>query len=513
MINRIVFILFFCILIPNNKSSIRIESADPDKIGIENQSLIEEVQEESIILKLFDSFENDTDITVSSWSFYAYNITKNEHVVEKYIKKKLIPASVQKIVTTATAFDKLSGSYFFKTDIYYNGIITEDSTLNGDIIIYGSGDPTIDFEQFGRHSSAENIFEKWKNSILKTGIKKINGNIIGDASLFGYMLPSPSYLWEDIGNYYGAGASGLTFRENKFKITFNAGNTGDKATILKIDSLNYDIEFINLVTIAEKNTGDNVHIFNLPFQKNILLLGTIPAGKSEFSVFAADPNPALSFSSEFYKFLNENALNVEGKPTYIYDQQKSPIANKENINKIATHQSPSLQHICEQINKKSHNVTAECLYRTLGVSLNNDASYAQTSNAIARYWEGKDLPVKNLSISDGSGLSRKNLLSTEFLVKLLIYIYEQDYFESFYETLAIAGVDGTLENFGRNTIAEKNIRAKSGYMGSIRSYAGYFTTQSGDVVAFAVIVNFHDGSAASVRKKIEQLLITIIENA
>jgi len=454
----------------------------------------------------FQNFEKDKDLQTAIWSFYAYNLNSSKTIIDFNSNKALVPASTLKVLTTATAYEVLDKSFQFKTDLKYSGFIDNNGILQGDIIISSDGDPTIGCSYFGNRVNVDNIFQNFYNSLIKLGIKEINGNIIGDASLWGYMLQPSGYLWEDIGNHFGAGASSLNYKENKLKLSFKSGNRiGDKAELINSDSHPLSIEWINNVTTAASNTGDNVYIFGAPFQNQRVINGTMPAGRSSFDVFASDPDPALRFASDFKNYLLSKNIKVSGKELSLYIKSETKTLN------IYTHKSPILDLIARFVNQRSNNLSAESLLRAIGTKFGN-SNYQESADFVINYWKTKNINIEGIVLKDGSGLSRTNQLSTRFLVDVLTYIYNSEYYEVFKSSLALAGKSGTLQNAFKNTSAENNFIGKTGSMGGIRSYAGYINNKSGEPICFAFIVNGHTLKTAEIRKKMETLIISLSDS-
>ncbi len=454
--------------------------------------------------------ENDKSMNGSQWSFCAYNLSKQTWVADKNSGVRLVPASVLKVFTTISAYDILGFQTTFQTQLLIRGLIDETGVLHGDLIIRGYGDPTIACDHFGKPASALTVFTNFKDAVISAGITSVDGSIIGDASIWGPMLQAPGYMWEDLGNYYGAGSSSLNYNENKLKVTFKPGKAvGDSAGILFITPHPFQPQWINTVTTAGASTGDNVYIYGSPFQKVRYLTGTVPAEKSEFTVWASDPDPALRFAGDFRDFLITNGISISKNAVSIYQPGWS---GKDSLKLLTTHYSPSIKDISKWTNHKSHNVSAESVFKLLGIRLKKTADWTNISDALLKHWQSKNINVSNVVITDGSGLSRTNMITTKFLVDLLLYAHKQSWFQDFYSILPIAGKDGTLKTNFLGTSAEGNMHGKSGLLNGVRSYTGYVTNKSGEMIAFAVIANGHMLSNSDIRKKLEKLVVSLSDS-
>ena len=456
------------------------------------------------------ALESDKTMTGAQWGFCAYNITRKNYIAEKNTNMRLVPASVLKVFTTISAFDIVGPTGTFETKLFYTGKISPLGVLEGNIIIRGYGDPTIACDHFGKPAASLTVFSAFRLGLEKAGIKSIKGNIIGDASIWGNMLQAPGYMWEDLGNYYGAGASSLNYNENKLKVTFKPGiKTGDSASLISVTPHPFHPQWVNQVTTAGSSTGDNVYIFGTPFQKVRFLTGTVPSGKAEFSVWASDPDPALRFAGEFMDFLITSGIQVSGNAVSEY---KKGWNGKDSLHLLHVHKSPTFKEISLWVNHKSHNVSAESVFRYLGMKLKNTSGYEETAKSLLAYWQSKGITSSNQIITDGCGLSRTNMITPAFLVDLLIYAHKQTWYKDFYDILPIAGKDGTLKtNFTGTTVAN-NMHGKSGLLKGVRSYTGYLNNRSGDLIAFAVIANGHMLSNADIRKKLENLVVSLSDS-
>ena len=174
----------------------------------------------------------DKDLKNASISFYAYDLDSNIVVAGLGENKSLVPASTMKLITTATALELLGPGKRFSTSIKYSGEIDSNCVLNGDIYIVGGGDPCLGSERFSEHYG--NFINKWANEIIKLGIDSINGRVIGDASVFSDQMIPSTWIWADLGNYYGAGPCGLSIYENKYKLELKSGKRGDSTEILPV---------------------------------------------------------------------------------------------------------------------------------------------------------------------------------------------------------------------------------------------------------------------------------------
>lgn len=450
----------------------------------------------------------DADLKNASISFVAVDLSTKQVVAELNPIQSVVPASVTKLITTATALELLGANFQFTTSLYYNGTIDSiTKTLNGNIIIKGGGDPALGSNRYEKHYGS--FMSDWANAIKALGIDSINGKIIGDASYFNEQMIPSTWIWGDVGNYYGAGPSGLSIYENTCTIDFVSGsNSGDSTYISCVKPFIPDLEIENLV--KSKNTNkDESYFFGGPYQNNKMVKGGIPLNRKDFSVKSSLPDPAFLASYELTMELTKNGVGVA---------QQNSTARMEKITeniKLATLitelKSPRLIDLIKLTNFYSINLYAEHFMNQIGVTKYGSGDTESSTQATQEFWKQKGIDVSGMYLNDGSGLSRFNSYSAKHLVDVLTYMKTSKNFEQFYSSLPVLGKSGTVRSLGVNSAAEGNIRAKSGYMTRVRSYAGYCTTKSNKELAFAIMVNNFNCSPTEMKKKMEKIMIKLAE--
>ncbi len=389
---------------------------------------------------------------------YAVHLPTGRVIIDENSDQSLMPASCMKIITTAAALHLLGPDYRFPTDLEYDGIL-EDGVLRGNLYIHGGGDPCLGSERIPSSLSWRDQIECWAKEVQRLGVRKIEGRVIGDASRWEKGLAVPSWSWEDLGNYYGAGACALSFHENSYTLFFEPGkNVGENVRILRIEP-QIDVTFHNEVTTGGIGSGDLACIFGSEFSLHQFIRGTIPSGVSEFAIKGAIPDPAAACAQ-----LLTRALQRKGIPVESCDKPGS----QKRIT-IHTTYSPPLKEIVFWMNKKSINLYAEHLVKKIGeVVSGNGSTYAGTQ-AIMNFLKSQKIDLDGFNMVDGSGLSRKNLVTPKQFVSILTKMKHSEFFPIFLQSLP-EDKDKT--------------RGKSGSMSLIKGSVGY----SGHVV-FAILIN------------------------
>ncbi len=412
-------------------------------------------------------------------------------------ERAMVPASTMKVVTTATALAAAGEGHRFVTLLERAGEIGEDGALAGDVVVRGGGDPTLGA------SGIAGTYAKWAEALAEAGVKKVGGSVVGDASVFGDEPVADTWAWNDFGNYFGSGASGLTFHRNQFYCTFRPGGAvGAAAALVGTDPKLPGIEFVNEMRTGPAGSGDKGFIYGHPLGKTYFLRGTVPLGEAAFTIRGSLPEPALFCARGFTKHLSGAGIEVVGEPTTV---RLLGIAGKkvegERV-EIYRQESAPLGSLIASVNQKSLNLEAECLHRLIGVKLGGEGTTLAASRAVGAYWEGRGVGLEGFVMADGCGLSRANLISARQLAEILHAAAGSEFGEVFLKSLPVAGRSGTLRGIGRGSAAEGRVAAKSGTIGGVKCYAGYLTARSGKRYAFALMVNNYACSEGEVKAKI-----------
>lgn len=444
-----------------------------------------------------NSFLSTPGLSHANISLLVKNTANGQTILSHRADKGGIPASTTKVITTATALELLGPDFKFETVLQYDGNIV-NGTLKGNIYIHGGADPTLGSKYMGD----KNFLTLWMLSVKGLGIKKIEGSIISDVTLFDSQGICPRWLWEDMGNYYAAPTYALSAFDNTCKVYFKTGATGSVASVIKTEP---DIDSLKIVSNAKaaKVNDDNVYFYGSPMANERIAYGTLPYNRESFVSKSDIPNPPLFLAKTFTKTLADNGIPVTGKAKVMATKEKGA---RMRVSFYVT-ESPKLSEIISNINHISNNHYAEHLYRYLGSMTKDNLGVYSGSEKIKSYWKTKGLDVSELLQYDGCGLSPCNSITTNFMVSLLTYEKKQGRcFTDFYNSLPIAGVNGTVKSLFKGTALAGRVHAKSGSISGTQCYAGY-VEKNGQTYAFAVMVNNFNGSRKNVVCAIENLFL------
>lgn len=452
------------------------------------------------------------DFKTAGFAFYAVDINSGEAIAAVNQDMALKPASTQKLLTTATILELLGPDYQFKTALEYTGDIdTINNLLQGDIIIKGGGDPSLGSKYFDSTYKRQFLID-WAHAVKALEIDSISGRIISDARIFTWDIVPPSWSWQNMGNYFGAGACGLSIYDNYYSVCFTSGSqVNDKVKIVSTLPQIPGLIFDNAVT-SDSISYDNTNIFGAPYSYSRDIRGQIPLDKNDFEVKGSMPDPALIAAQHLDSMLTEINIGIQMPATTKRLLQKEGLSGEISGKTIYTTQSPTLTDIIAQTNTHSINLFAEHFLIQSGIKLGAAPDPVSSADSVLSFWTRNGMNTQGLSLHDGSGLSHYNAITPGQMVYLLKYMkLNSKYFDEFYNSMSIAGKTGTLENMFRGSIAEGKLRAKSGTISRAKAYAGYVTSVSGREIAFSMVVNNFSCKSSEAREKLEQLMIALAE--
>jgi D-alanyl-D-alanine carboxypeptidase/D-alanyl-D-alanine-endopeptidase (penicillin-binding protein 4) len=409
------------------------------------------------------------------------------------------PASVWKLATTSAALATLGSDFRFSTPLVYDGKI-ENGVLHGNLIILGSGDPSLGSRHFD--NGFDEVLEAFAKSVADAGIDSITGKVIANGAHFrGQSIPG-TRVWEDMGNYFGTGIHGLNFNDNTYFLNFRTLPEPDQpAQLLSIYPEVPDLE-IDTEVMSSTIQSDQAYIYGSPLESKRTVRGTLPLGRERFTIKGSIPDPAL-----FAAFHLNEKLQSMGIFSAGYAEEKNIYREPVTYKVLLRMESPPLKEIVAHINKESDNLMAEGLLVQLGAR-NGEASIQTGLEALEVYLKSIWGSEATFFAYDGSGLSRFNAVSAEQMTGLLVHVRNNSELKGqLLDQLPEAGKEGSVKWFGLHTNLAGNAKLKSGSMKNVKAYAGVMQTYSGRELAFAIFVNNFEISSTEVRKKIEDWLI------
>lgn len=446
----------------------------------------------------------------ASFSLVVKDVQEGRTVYSYDTDRLQSPASVLKTVATATALEILGEDYRYPTTLEYDGIL-ENGTLEGNLYIKGSGDPSLGSSHF---APGQNKFlSTWIAALQKAGIKHITGSVISDESIFDTEGVSIKWLREDMGNYYAPGSYGISIFDNMYKLSLQTGAAGTRPVLKGTEP---DIPFIRFKNYLKTAlvSSDSAYIIGAPLDDVRYLYGVLPANREAYVLKGDIPDPALYLARYLTDQLQQKGIRVDGSPSCYRIEVEENRWKKGERKEIVTTYSPTLREIASICNHVSHNLYADALVKTVGLQYKprrNEmiSSFGRGVQVVKEYWEKKGLDVFPLRMNDGSGLAPADKVSAGFMGELLVYMAtESAVSDAFIASLPQAGIEGSVRNFLKGSKLQGKARLKSGGITGVRSYAGYIT-KDGKTYAVAVFSNNYSCSMSRMTGALEKLLLQL----
>ncbi len=448
---------------------------------------------------LTKEWKKDKELRHASIGFCVMKASDSSPLAEYNSETALVPASTLKVITTSAALGLLGPAYRFETRIGYTGSFDAGTgVIDGDLIIFGSGDPSLQSEHF--YPKTESLTDAWAKTLKQKGVRSITGAVVGYAGSYPRQVPD-QWIWGDIGNYFGAVPCALNFMDNKFVIRLSGGENGHVSKVLSVSPVYKHRNISITASVAAKGNSDQAYVYGDPFGWEKHIKGNIPVKRNPFEIEAALPDPALLCAETLNQSLKTLGI-VCGKNARSDYSAKAP-----DITSLYSHYSQPLSKLIYHTNQTSDNLYCESMLRTLG-----KGDIQAGIDAVTAFWKSRGLNTDEAFMTDGSGLSRASSLTPHFQTALLCKIYrDSNNYKIINASLPAAGLQGSMASVGRGSFLQNNLRAKTGYLTRVRAYCGYVKTKRGEDLAFSIIFNNFNCSPARARLEIEKWMLAIAD--
>jgi len=427
----------------------------------------------------FTAFEKDKQLRFAISSLYVMDAETGRVVFSKNADLGMAPASTQKIITSVTAFELLGKNYQYKTEF---GVITEQGKTI--FCIKPSGDPSLGSWRW-EMTKEQNVLNRILTAVKAAGLRHADEVLVDARGWDSEEIPD-GWIWQDIGNYYGAGTGGLNWRENQFDLVLKSGSRiGDAVEIKELIPVLYEYTILSRATTAAKGTGDNAFIYLPVGTRQAMLRGTIPVNEDRFVVSGAMVNPSGQFIQTLLDILKNNLQwTIPKPPRFMFEEM-----NKK-IKPIHTEYSPPLDSIIYWFNKKSINLYGEALIKTLGYLKKGMGTTDSGLVVLKNFWKENGIEEDELNMTDGSGLSPLNRVTSRSQAAILKFAKTRNWFPSFY-----------------NSLPEYNgMKMKSGTINGVKAFCGYHQAKNGKSYIFSFMVNNYNGSPTQLVNKMYKVL-------
>ncbi|MEQ8523079.1 D-alanyl-D-alanine carboxypeptidase/D-alanyl-D-alanine-endopeptidase [Gracilimonas sp.] len=440
-------------------------------------------------------------------AFWAVTVRdESGKVLESLNSEKIIvPASNQKLITTAAFLEYFGSDYRFQTNLYGDGELV-GNTWKGNLIFKGSGDPSISGDLYDE--DRYHVFRKFLNQLKKEGIEQIDGVLMADVGLFDEQYYPKGWDWYDFSFYYGVQISPLSFNNNAVDLeVFAEGEIGDTPRITWFpDSTDY-VNFKNQQVITHPATEYDEYYRRGMGGNQIVLGSSLPRDYYEDESLSID-NPPMFFLDSFKNYLNDNGIIFNGpiafsNQSFDYDTSKV----------VASHKSKPLSELVDWINKESDNFYTEMLLKTLSAKAGNQpGSFEHGIKQVRNFIADLGIDTTYVQMNDGSGMAGGNFNKTSILSDMLVKMQNHSEFGAYFNSMSVAGIDGTLAYRMKGTPLYNNFKGKSGFVTGVRTLSGYFEAKSGkNLIVSLATNNFISEKVRPIDAVHEQILMYLYE--
>jgi serine-type D-Ala-D-Ala carboxypeptidase/endopeptidase (penicillin-binding protein 4) len=438
------------------------------------------------------------------WGVFVMSLRDGRVLYARDAESPFTPASNMKVFTTAVALDVLGADYAWRTSVYAAGEPDAQGTISGDLVLYGRGAPDLSSEA---KKETPDQLARLADELYRRGVRRVRGRIVGDESYFRGEALGDGWLWNDVQWYFGAEVSALSVNQNEANVTITPGKPSGAAAV-KVENDGGFLHLTNDAVTGASGSSLTIGVTRGLSDNNLRVWGEFPAAGRSYSVRVSVHNPSLWAATLFRQALRARGITVDGE-ALTRDARVEPDKQFDagrNV-ELAFVQSKSLGEIARATNKYSINLSAELILRTLGRERREMAPDPdpvrmrirgddEAGLSVIRLWlERKGIETRGLSLHDGSGLSRLDLVTPEATVRLLGAIAQTSSSKIFRDSLPVAGRDGTLS--GRLNTTGGRIQAKTGTLSYNNSLSGYVLAADDEPYAFSIICNDETAAGSS----------------
>ena len=464
-------------------------------------------------------------LTSAEWGIDAVDLESGKVIYSTNPDHLFLPASNAKLLSTSAALALAGPDYRYLTTIETTGVLDSDGRLKGDLVMVGRGDPNISGRVLPYQLKTERIaphtqvLEDLANQLVQKGVKTVEGDLVGDDTFYAPERYAEGWAQDDLQWIDGAPVSALSFNDNVLFVKIQPGaQVGEKAVITTDPPSNY-FEFDNRILTGANSTPRKIGVHRDAGSNQVLLWGSMPLNDAGINEALAVEDAAEFAASIFRGVLQAHGITITGKTTVHHGERaqffdlppaQPPVAPATPPQVLAQHVSVPLIEDVRVTNKTSQNLHAELDLRLIGRLKGNGGSFEAGTAVLKQYLLQAGLKPEEFFLLDGSGLSRRDLITPAAMVQVLVYASRQPWGAAFEQSLPVAGVDGSLADRFVNTPAGGLVHAKTGTLSHVNSLSGYGQTRSGKRFVFSIFCNNHNQPSARVLAAIDSIVVLLV---
>jgi D-alanyl-D-alanine carboxypeptidase/D-alanyl-D-alanine-endopeptidase (penicillin-binding protein 4) len=423
---------------------------------------------------------------------------------EKNGGKLVVPASNMKLLTLAVAAERLGWDYTFETRLETAGPI-EAGTLRGDLIVTGTGDPSIMASAPGPAA----LFDAWADALLKAGIRRVSGRLIGDDSAFDDVGLGAGWSWDYAVAAYAAPTGALNYNENIVAVRVTPGAVEGAAAKIEITPAGHHLEVTNDVRTGASASPASLDLSRFPGSTTLTVRGSVPLGGRPVVRTAAVDNPTVFFTDALRLALASRGIAVAGGAWDIDDVPDAPAPDRRKL--LARRDSLPLSSLGGYFMKESQNFYGETFLKAIGRAPGREGSAASGRRAVRDTLAEMGIGADSFVMYDGSGLSRYDYVTADAIVTLLKHVWQDESLRGpFLAALPVGGYDGTLDTRMKGPPLAGRVQAKTGTIANMRALSGFLTTDSGEKIVFSIIANHFTAPNSEIDAIAERALARLV---
>lgn len=468
------------------------------------------------------------------WGILVVDAETGATIYERNADQYFTPASNTKLFTTALAMAKLGGAYQFRTTVETTGRMDAQGRLSGNLVLVGRGDPNLSPRKlpYDKSTEADGAPDKILASLadqVAAIVRQVDGDVVADDSFFPYQRYPSGWAIDDMLWRYGAPVSALAVNDNVITLELRAGLRVGEPAWTGAEPWAEFYEVRNTVITASAGSPRELRVHREPGSRVIEISGSFPIGREPEKLNIAVEEPAEHAAALLKKLLEARGVRIYGEARALHRPLPAPGSMEAvsvpgggvaaapatepaaDVTVLAQHFSLPLIEAVTVINKISQNLHTEMLLRTVAREATGDGSLESALRVADEFFKYVGVADNDVRLFDGSGLSRRNLVTPRAAVTLLRWVAMQPWGEAYRLTLPVAGDDGTLEERMRNTSAAGRIRAKTGTLDNVNSLSGYAETLHGQKLVFSIYGNLHNLRGRRATSVVDALCVAMVE--
>lgn len=449
----------------------------------------------------------------ANWGILVVDAETGETLYSLAADKYFIPASNMKILTTVLALAALGPDYRFRTTLETRGTLSPEGRLSGDLILVGRGDPNLSNRKFPflkqpeHDGPPEKILAELADAAVAHGVREIAGDVLADDSYFSRERYPSGWEIDDMVWSYGAAVSAIAVNDNTVTLELRpAERVGERAPFT-VEPWTEAFQVQDDVTTSAAGAKPDLTLTREPGAPLVVVRGTLPLGAEPRKLILAVEEPAEHAARLLKRLLEQRGVKITG----VARAQHEPPAFPTPSQILAEHLSVPLTDSVRVVNKMSENLHAEMLLRAAVRRKGPWATPDDLFNTAGEFFQSVGIEPGEFLFTDGSGLSRRDLVTPQAVVRVLQYAARQPWAEPFAMSLPVAGEDGTLADRMKKSPAAGRIRAKTGSVERVSALSGYAETLSGKKLVFSIFANNHAGKNSDVIRVIDAICVAMVE--